>query len=118
MKTYCDIHNFAVSEGPNGASRAVTKCLPHGVVIDDISTAVDSNLCAVGRVEKAVVDGLAKINGVDWKKVVASLYAEAFKLQKTLPSIPASEVASNASVGAAILTLINIAASIERGIEP
>jgi hypothetical protein len=57
----CEIVHHAVSiDGYSaGAARVLTQCQTHG--IHDIVIMDDSMLCAVGKIEQAVEDGLAAI---------------------------------------------------------
>jgi len=58
----CEIVSFVVQVDPRyagGASRACHQCNTH--LMYDIGVMDETNLCPVGKVEKAVEDGLARI---------------------------------------------------------
>ena len=59
----CKLVAFMVPDGPpyyaNGAMQAVTRCEEHDWMMNGPVGA--DGLCPIGRVEKAVEDGLAKI---------------------------------------------------------
>lgn len=62
-KTMCKVISYAVPEGPpyyaNGPMKAISKCEEHSWMADP--TAFIEGLCPLGRIEKAVDDGLAKL---------------------------------------------------------
>lgn len=58
----CKLISFAISTEPFGAGKAFTKCETHNWPIDGPVGVGD--LCPIGRVEKAVEDGLARIAAV------------------------------------------------------
>jgi hypothetical protein len=55
----CKLISFAISVEPFGAAKAFTKCETHDWPVEGPVGA--EYLCPLGRVEKAVEDGLAKI---------------------------------------------------------
>lgn len=69
MTRRCDIVHTAVQEGPpyyvDGPYRAVSHCRTHGMEVPGPGTELPisegEQLCPIGKIEKAVDDGLAKI---------------------------------------------------------
>jgi hypothetical protein len=65
MRKPCKIFVHAVPDGPpyyaNGPMRAVAQCHTHAWPIGPVSTAPLGDMCPLGRLEKAVEDGLAEI---------------------------------------------------------
>lgn len=59
----CKVISYVVPEGPpyyaNGPVKAISKCEEHSWMADP--TAFIDGLCPLGRIEKAVDDGLAKL---------------------------------------------------------
>ena len=60
----CRLVSFAISVEPFGSAKAVTKCEEHNWMMEGYFTQLPDQqlLCPLGRVEKAVEDGLAKID--------------------------------------------------------
>ncbi len=62
----CKLISYAVPEGPPyygfGANRLVAKCETHCWVVDPVLLPISADtLCPIGRIEKAIEDGLDKI---------------------------------------------------------
>lgn len=63
----CKLIHYSVPEGPpyyaNGSYKAVTKCETHCITLEGCFTQLPDQepLCPIGKIEKAVEDGLAKI---------------------------------------------------------
>jgi hypothetical protein len=59
----CELISFAVSSEPFGSAKCHTQCKTHGWSMESYFTQLPDQpkLCPIGRIEKAVEDGLAKI---------------------------------------------------------
>lgn len=59
----CKLVSYLVPEGPpyyaNGASKAITQCTEHSWTAEPL--AFVGGLCPLGRIEKAVEDGLVRL---------------------------------------------------------
>jgi hypothetical protein len=55
----CKLVSFAISTEPFGAAKAFTRCETHDWPVE--GPVGPEYLCPLGRIEKAVEDGLAKI---------------------------------------------------------
>jgi hypothetical protein len=55
----CKLVSFAISVEPFGAAKAITRCETHNWQVEGPMHA--EYLCPLGRIEKAVEDGLATI---------------------------------------------------------
>lgn len=66
----CKFLSYIVPEGPpyhaNGPSKSVTRCEEHNWIMEGHFTQLPDqpSLCPIGRIEKAVEDGLAKLDAV------------------------------------------------------
>ncbi len=59
----CNMISYTISVEPFGAARAVTKCEEHSWMMEGYFTQFPGQplLCPIGRIERAVEEGLAKL---------------------------------------------------------